>query len=361
MKERPILFKPENIRAILEDRKTQTRRIIKPQPDFVCRITDDRLRCCYSIGNENKIWHTAEADPRIANLRLHGGARWTSVLANEVQGIWSQGVRGLVSIKRLQEQEGLFTCFLVSSRHQSHQVNPSLDLQRVSRSPAIKDIPSSSPGRHRVEQPTDQPEMGDAGGELDGSQDSQQAVSQRDIQVHASRERSHQVGNQEGPVQPEKRGEDSRLFSKLHFLNAPYIVGEQLWVREAFATDSIRTLYYATDDVHELRKKHSAMFMPRVRSRITLEITEVRVERVQDISEVDALAEGCLPDLITEQDVADIQISDASPLIKGLARALGPGQFTAKFQFQQLWDSINSKTYPWSSNPWVWVLTFKRV
>jgi hypothetical protein len=107
--------------------------------------------------------------------------------------------------------------------------------------------------------------------------------------------------------------------------------------------------------------RRTAMFMPKWAARTWLEITEVRVERVQDISEVDALAEGCLPDLITEQDVADIQISDASPLIKGLARALGPGQFTAKFQFQQLWDSINSKTYPWSSNPWVWVLTFKRV
>lgn len=122
-------------------------------------------------------------------------------------------------------------------------------------------------------------------------------------------------------------------------IRCPYgVPGDRLWVRETYATDSIRTLYYATDDVHELRKRRSAMFMPRTRSRITLEITEVRIERVQDISVKDCIAEGLCTNLRESEACDDL-----------------------KDQYHALWDSINKKKYPWSSNPWVWVITYKRV
>ena len=79
-----------------------------------------------------------------------------------------------------------------------------------------------------------------------------------------------------------------------------------------------------------------SLFMPRWASRITLEITNVRVERVQDISSADAIAEGAVPD--------DRMTGDS--YIKAYAR---------------LWDTINGKKYPWASRPWVWVIEFKRV
>lgn len=78
-----------------------------------------------------------------------------------------------------------------------------------------------------------------------------------------------------------------------------------------------------------------SIHMPRWASRITLEITAVRVERLQEISEADVQAEGCT----------------GSPFGKAADAML----------FPTLWDSINAKKHPWESNPWVWVVEFKRV
>jgi hypothetical protein len=364
VKERPILFKPENIRAIIEGRKTQTRHVIKPQPDFVCRIVDDRLQCCYSIGHENKVWHTAETNPRIAELRLHGGARWTSVLANEIQGLWAEGVRGLVSIARPQDQEGLFKCIVVPPRHQSYQVRPPADLQRIPRSTTIENISSTTSRWKPIQQSPQQSEVGDTVGELDGSKAPRQALSQLDLQIHERGTGTYSLGNQQRSMQSAKCGKNSRLHSKLHFLDSPYVVAQHIWVREPYAhffkgktADACKYLADAgTPDWPQTHSKahaldswkgqwKSAMFMPRWASRITLEITEVRVERVQDISGVDSLAEG-------------ITVFDGERMIYAESEERKGNIY--RDEYRRLWDSINGKTYPWSSNPWVWVLLFKR-
>ena len=76
--------------------------------------------------------------------------------------------------------------------------------------------------------------------------------------------------------------------------------------------------------------------MPRAASRITLEITAVRVERLQDISEADALAEG-----VTAKKTPD-------------------ACYTAREAYAVLWESINGAD-SWDLNPWVWVIEFKKV
>jgi hypothetical protein len=82
--------------------------------------------------------------------------------------------------------------------------------------------------------------------------------------------------------------------------------------------------------------------------RITLELTAVRVERLQDISEADAIAEG-----YTRSAVED----DGSPL----GAALAGGVWTAKFNFMFAWDHRNAKRgFGWTDNPWVWVLEWRR-
>jgi hypothetical protein len=82
-------------------------------------------------------------------------------------------------------------------------------------------------------------------------------------------------------------------------------------------------------------KWRPSIFMPRTASRITLEVTEVRVERLQDISRGDAMAEGCpFPNM-----------------------AVGPDP---RGWYANLWESINGAG-EWGANPWVWVVSFKRI
>lgn len=111
-------------------------------------------------------------------------------------------------------------------------------------------------------------------------------------------------------------------------LCCPYgAVGDRLWVRETWQGNQGDIRYGADgDSLHGYNGWRPSIFMPRWASRITLEVTGVRVERVQEISEEDAQAEGV----------------------------------AHRCDYKVVWDAINGKKYPWSSNPWVWVIEFKR-
>ncbi|EAA2043396.1 Uncharacterised protein [Salmonella enterica] len=132
-------------------------------------------------------------------------------------------------------------------------------------------------------------------------------------------------------------------------------VGDRIWVRETFrvhsrATDVATLVYRAsvqnswTEQTHRVpvavcnkpatpEKWTPSIHMPRWSSRITLEITDVRVERLNSITESDAEAEG-----VTDTGFGDL-------LVDG---------------FRYLWKSIYGDD-SWQANPWVWVIEFKRV
>ena len=100
-------------------------------------------------------------------------------------------------------------------------------------------------------------------------------------------------------------------------------------------------------------KWRSPIYMPRWASRILLEITNVRVERLQDITEADVYAEGIDPDNwdYLGRSKGEAWRQEALEHIKN-GNVIGA--------FRCLWNSINAKRgYPWSSNPWVWVIEFK--
>lgn len=123
--------------------------------------------------------------------------------------------------------------------------------------------------------------------------------------------------------------------------------GQRLWVRETwgYTTDydgpyilDKRKALYRADQHREIfpDRWRPSIHMPHWASRITLEITEVRAQRLQEISHRDALAEGV---------AYDVSKSDGAPLDR----------------FRDLWNRINGKKHPWESNPWVWAISFKQV
>ena len=168
-------------------------------------------------------------------------------------------------------------------------------------------------------------------------------------------------------------GQKTKTFS------CPYgAPGDRLWVRESFTAwdaSAISTLnipeskvavfradgsckvVYADGDVlvsdgpeadySHIKKWKPSIHMPRWASRIMLEIVNVRVERLREITEKDAIAEGVsvgLGDYFDGQDFWTF-----------------PKEYTPIRSFKVLWHRINGKKHPWSSNPWVWVVEFKKV
>jgi len=151
------------------------------------------------------------------------------------------------------------------------------------------------------------------------------------------------------------------------FGNCPYgEPGDRLWVRETWNKfDAWEGYFYAADDhpfgigeaddpdhieQHDIRWKPS-IHMPRAASRITLEVTGVRVERLQDISEADARAEGVEPVVVGE---GWRRYCDSGSEEVGV-----PPCADARHSFQSLWEQINGAG-SWAANPWVWVVEFQR-
>lgn len=140
-----------------------------------------------------------------------------------------------------------------------------------------------------------------------------------------------------------------------------YEVGDRLWVRETWTDEGQsegECLYRATveddtgyylEEIAGIRWR-SSIHMPRWASRLTLTVTDVRVQRVRDISEADAVAEGA-----RQQH----RIGDGPDHAPWTMTGEGWRHDTPREAFQYLWDDLNAKRgYGWDHNPWVVALTF---
>ena len=222
MRELPILFKGEMVRAVLEDRKTQTRRVIKPQP-----------------------------------------ARWYGTPhVNGVGNVW------------LRETD------------QATYLDTSSGKAVVKAWPCPYGVPGDKLWVRETWRPVNDPDYWDC------------------VEYRADGKRMKPMGLDE---------DDGFRFN---------------------------AQCEAADDAHPIWKP--SIFMPRWASRIQLEVTGVRVERIRDITPEDCLAEG----------IEMRGSSSAAP-------------FNAVNDFHRLWDSINDnppkRPYGWKENPWVWAVTFKRL
>lgn len=157
---------------------------------------------------------------------------------------------------------------------------------------------------------------------------------------------------------PESNSGKVGIFTP-HAYKCPFgKIGDRLWVRETWKTykslddckpsriqQGAGVEYFAggsnltnfdNEGLHGMGKWRPSIFMPRWASRINLEIINVRVERLNDISGTDCYKEGV-----------------------GCKSLM---QDVIQFKFKMLWDSINEKRgHSWESNPWVWVIEFKKL
>ncbi|MFH2432079.1 ASCH domain-containing protein [Citrobacter freundii] len=162
------------------------------------------------------------------------------------------------------------------------------------------------------------------------------------------------------PVIKGRNGEITSVSCRLAPLLCPFGQPEdRIWVRETWAEagasapdlklyranypDHVPSHYENVPPVDEIRWKPS-IHMPRWASRILLEITDVRVERLNAISQVDAIAEGAPP---------------SHPSIDCVSQEYGFPDFSRSW-FGQTWQHIYGEE-SWQANPWVWVIEFKRI
>lgn len=192
-------------------------------------------------------------------------------------------------------------------------------------------------------------------------------------------------------VAPMVRAVQARRKTQTRRLRLQYVPGDRLWVREAFRTpfrlDHLPPrelvpgqdmLKYEADDTFITPRAWSAkrlqteiarlkepaegwgrlrpaMFMCRWMSRIQLEVTDVRSQPLQSITLADAIAEGVHPDLALRGD-DDLAVHD---VMVGLGGYFTELVLAPVARFALLWDTLNGKTAPWSSNPNVWAYSFK--
>jgi len=152
--------------------------------------------------------------------------------------------------------------------------------------------------------------------------------------------------------------------------------GDRLWVRETMHMDGDGVWLYSADDdfvgcdrddesimiswAHHKDNAHCpSIHMPRWASRITLEVIGVRVGRLQDISEADAIAEGVERNWLGE-DPCPPEYQDE--WMKYGSNDEDFPAFSVVESYASLWDTINAKRgYSWASNPWVWIVEFKMI
>ena len=166
--------------------------------------------------------------------------------------------------------------------------------------------------------------------------------------------------NESGRVS--RGGRQWETYSKDIYLACPYgVVGDRLWVRETWTNNNVMPIcdrphgdyIYRADITENGASKWAASWKPsihmfRIASRINLEITGVKIERLNQISNADILREGI------RSESCNICVHTGGSGCDSCFSILKP--------FRELWDSINGKTpgKSWDDNPWVWSVSFRR-
>lgn len=163
-------------------------------------------------------------------------------------------------------------------------------------------------------------------------------------------------------VLQELRCDKANFLEKPFFsfgMNLPYQPGDILYVRETFIQAAAHTFWYKADDKSWMSKDllwKPSIHMPKEAARIWLKVADVRVERLQEITEEQACMEGTDP-----WDEACYENNGWHPTLSDLDSGGNPNMIDG---FHKLWDSTIKKNdldrYGWNTNPWVWVIEFEQ-
>jgi len=148
------------------------------------------------------------------------------------------------------------------------------------------------------------------------------------------------------------------------YRQCPYQIGDTLWVKETWNDNNGELPYIeyradfplkwnAEETCHDEpveilaseRKWTPSIHMPKWASRITLKITDIRIEKIQDITEEGAKAEGAKPSFIDEFDIVHTQPSYRDGFILNI--------------WNSIYNTKNKPEFAWDKNPWVWVISFE--
>jgi hypothetical protein len=377
MKERPILFSSSMVRAILDGTKTMTRRIIKPQPThFNPAGTPRRVVpnggpsesiCCpyglpapltlqlipstggvYSAGNDGRIYR--------------GGQPLKP---------WRGGYEQQYEMVSAGEQRKAYVHRLVCEAFYGPAPEELPEVRHLD-GDSLNNHPENLDWGTKEQNAADRSAHGRASREAHPAGKLTEAAV---AEIHALRNSmtrpamAAKFGVSKGTVDDVLDGRTwvTRSAPPPNLPRYQRAPGDRLWCRETFAIVP-RTAYARSDGVSQTLRPdddHDAaiyradwtrsnggfrwrpsIHMPRWASRILLEITDVRVERLQDISEADAQAEGI----------------EYSERFEGycIGEAEHYNSHDPRLSYASLWESINGPG-SWAANPWVWVVEFRRI
>jgi len=313
MKERPILFSGPMVRAILEGRKTQTRRIADDG-----YFNDEVDRFNHGLGSRIVCPYGQQGDRLIPAMVLTG---YDAKYAADIKGrLWSQSTGIWKPIKSHISNSGYERTTL---RKGGADVNVSVHVVVCEAwyGPAPKSIVKPCVRHLSGDRLDNAPENLDWGNYESNWLD-------RKAHGRGIHEDHH---NAKCTMQ---KAEEMRVS------------GKSAWTLSKEYNLSPKTIARILKNETWIPFDNRIDCSPRWASRITLEITDVRMERLQDISEKDALAEGL------------VSWPWQDGLAYGFAGGAPHGYATATGAFRALWDSINKDRASWESNPWVWVVEF---
>lgn len=397
MAEKPILFTGWSMQRILADAKTQTRRIAKN--GFMYSLTDDYIHGVYTENHSMKgqSYETSpclKADSNLSEQRLSRWIRWANLLTNEMERLWQSGVRGLVSASPISSQQSETIRNTKPQEQEDDSFSSQAHLHGLSRDACKAIISGATFGWRPHKQSSIQSEMGNAGRKLARQESTRTRKRRREAsygQTHERRMFSFEMGAIPWSVQSVSRGASLKNVAGWHISYHAIQIGTLLWCRETWAVREWYTLpcslengYRATIETKADGHTHHgimdvewtfehdntipvahptrwlpSIFMPKWATREWLEVVEVQREHIQEISEEDAIAEGC--EVPHCPDCGYTYFDCCFHMDHRLCQQPDPASGIPVFA--SLWDSINGKKpgWSWADNPMICAYTFKRI